>query len=266
MKCTVKIILLFLPAFLSLTTCLGQENDIKDRIWVGSSQEYIEVINDTVMLDDGHGPHIYYARIKKDTLKICSLDILDDLDRVNLYSAKFKIQKLTRDTLIIKPINLKYTKDYFDDTTSILFTNKELLVDSNLIFQGLKFTGSGCLGNCPEYKIDIDANGLLYVEVGISKWVKKGNYKSQLSNKDLSKLLSILKRSNLDSFPENLWGAIDAPIYSFEFRYNNKIKKSNGSFIPYFNYELRHFLYNIPSDNKLKRTKKRDVFEEANWR
>jgi len=266
MRYLIKIILLFLPAFLSLTTCLGQDNDIKDRIWVGLNQEYIEILKDTVIIDDGHGPEVYSVRIKKDTLKICSLDILDDIERVNKYSAYFKIETLARDTLIIKPINLKYTKDYFNDTTSILFINKKLLVDSNLIFQGLKFTGSGCLGNCPEYKIDIDANGFLYVEVGISKWVKKGNYKSQLSKNDLSKLISILKRSNLDSFPENLWGAIDAPIYSFEFRYNNKIKKSNGSFIPYFNYELRHFLYNIPSENKLKRTKKRDVFEEVNWR
>jgi hypothetical protein len=127
----------------------------------------------------------------------------------------------------------------------IAFVDKKLLYKPDLKFERLFFQGTPCLGTCPGMKLEIDSSGQVhfYGEYYTGQYI--GFYKAQLNNEQLNRLVEILKKSELDRFPEGLGQGVDAPTYTFKFRYNNRVKASKGSHVPYFNKPLLRYLLAI---------------------
>ncbi|MCD6020272.1 MAG: hypothetical protein K0S53_3393 [Bacteroidetes bacterium] len=125
------------------------------------------------------------------------------------------------------------------------FVDKKLLYKPDLKFERLFFQGTPCLGTCPGMKLEIDSSGQVhfYGEYYTGQYI--GFYKAQLNNEQLNRLVEILKKSELDRFPEGLGQGVDAPTYTFKFRYNNRVKASKGSHVPYFNKPLLRYLLAI---------------------
>lgn len=252
-----RFILLALTQFLYN---IVQSHPISENIWIGTNFEYLEFSHDTLILDGGYHVNIYGFKIIRDTLNIYSWDFKDNKEKQNLYSAKFKIDKINKDSLVLIPLN-SLTTNYFTETSIIKFLNKSVLIDSNLKFEKMQFTSSGCFGDCPEYKMIIDSLGFVNLYAGFNKHKLKGYYQGKLSKSQLNNLKSILSRSQLNRFPENLHGAIDAPIYSFKFYFNNTFRKSDGCFVPYFFSELKYYLLRLPQSIKLKQVQNKIEFE-----
>ena len=239
------------------TPGFSKERNFLNNIWVGEKLEYLEIRSDT-LISEIHTFHVSMCRFKlmSDTLFISQRDLRDTDAHIDEYVPRFIVQKSDSLTLILKSV-------YAFDSIPVHCVPKSKLIDRNFHFQKIQFTSSNCYGDCPAYKMSIDSVGQIYLEVGWSKWVKSGYYKSQLSKKKLNELCTILKSSAVDRFPENRGQAIDAPSYSFVFYYNNKIKKSFGSKIPYFSRELLYYLILLPPKLRLKQTKERMVFERT---
>jgi hypothetical protein len=89
--------------------------------------------------------------------------------------------------------------------------------------------------------------------------VKQGFYTATLPTQLFSELLKILAISELDKL-ENLGQFnIDAPTYTLEVHYNNKVKFLKSFTYPYVAAELLNFLLQMPKRVDLKEAERMEI-------
>jgi len=214
------------------------------KIWIGENLEYLELTKKKANLDYGYHLNDYGISYKDSILKL-----IDYFWKSGKFGRQhedyiFKVLRLTTDTLIVSPLNER-ARRIIDNKNEFIFVAKTKLYRTDLKFQKIFFSGTGCLGSCPGLKIEIDSTGLVYFLGEYNTDTLKGLYKGQLTDEQLEKLIDLLKVSELDRFPKGLGRAIDAPTYKFIFFYNGKKRTSEGYFVPYFNHSLLSYLLNI---------------------
>ncbi|XZF12666.1 DUF6438 domain-containing protein [Chitinophagaceae bacterium MMS25-I14] len=253
------LLLIFSLTLFTLRVC-GQKNPLI-KTWVNEKLRTFE-INDSEVFNDSryHSMYEYHYHYTDSMLTLILLSRNDDGIAMEGKHYPFTILKLTSDTLILKPGN-EEVKNLFTDTDLLVLIDKAKINDPGFRFEKLFFSGTTCYGTCPGMKAEIDSSGSIFFEGTYNTGKYNGLYHGQLSHKKLEQLKNILQRSWLDNFPGNLWGAIDAPVYTFVFYYNGKRKESHGSFVPYFEQELLSFLYTSYRKQHLKKLKGAHIFE-----
>ncbi len=236
---------IFLVIFISISSLAYSQTIYK--IWVGENLEYLELTKRKANFDYGYHLNDYGISYKDSLLRI-----IDYFWQAGKFGRQhedyfFKVLKLTNDTLIVSPLNER-AKNVINNKEKFVFVDKTKLYKTELKFQRISFSGTGCFGNCPTLKIEIDSTGIVNFLGEYNTGSLKGFYKGQLTPNQLAYLIELLKMSELDRFPRYLGDAIDAPNYNFKFYYNGKTRTSEGYFIPYFNHSLLNYLLNIYND------------------
>lgn len=244
---------IFLVAMYS--TCIGQKALLMKE-WVGQQLEWMKV-NDSVAMIDNNGlfaDSYHYTVNNQNEINLIEYywTYNDTIRHENNY--QYHITKLTDDTLILKPLSAK-AKKLFDDQDSILFINRSIINAPDFKFEKLIFSSSACFGTCPDMKMEIDSTGHVFFYGRIYTGRYKGCYEGQLNKDDLLEIKNILRTSEIDKFPPNLGGAIDAPTYHFVFYYDGKIRKSAGTMVPYLYNDLLDFLLTKYKHAHLKKSK-----------
>jgi len=81
-------------------------------------------------------------------------------------------------------------------------------------------------------EIEIDSSGLVYCSQKIFRADSFNCFTGQLSTRQLSKLISLLKEIDIRMFHFNDFYGIDANSYEMIFYYNNKTKEATENLIP----------------------------------
>jgi hypothetical protein len=214
------------------------------KTWIGENLQYLKLTKDKANFYYGSKQNDYGVSYKDSTLIFIDYFYTSGKTGRQHEDYIYKVVKLTNDTLIVSPLNDRASK-LIGNKEQLLFIDKSTLYQTDLKFQRLFFSGTPCLGSCPGMKIEIDSLGVTYFFAESNTGDYKGLYKGKLSKKQLNKLIEILKTSELDRFPTELGKPMDAPTYNFKFSYNNKIKTSNGYFVPYLDKPLLTYLLTI---------------------
>lgn len=268
--------LIFTTLFLILFNVfiVAQENSELNKIWVANDLKCLDLrIQNEAYFDYGLGVYGKFKLKSTDTVFYMTgerqLGYIEITSRSE--SIGFRIERLTKDTLIIHPLNINakalletdyknhFTKYNYGDTVLIhksdkyTFLSKERMFDKDFEFDKIYFSNqSGIIGT--QMNLEIDNKGHILFK-GISNTGEyKGKYSGRLPRKELNNLKNILKFSAVDKIPEKLLTFLDhiGPNYKMIISYNGTIKKTEGHSFPYFNKPLYEFLINIYKHSKLK--------------
>ncbi|HUM51019.1 MAG TPA: DUF6438 domain-containing protein [Chitinophagales bacterium] len=270
---------LFTFFLLSLLSPLSAQNKMElNKIWISSDLEYLDLRkSDTAYFDYGSSRLEKYVFEKKySVFQLIQFNKYLGVNKLEKKVISYKIEKLTADTLIIRPLT-KYSKVFVENedksyatkyhvnpkyvelnnNDTYVFVDKSIIHDKHLIFDKLFFSSSSCLGSCPSMEIEIDSIGNISFNGRMHTGAYNGNYFGKLPKEKLETLIEILKSSSLENIPTTLGGGIDSPNYNLIVSYNNQIKEITGGFLyPYFNKPLFEYLLNIFEEVDLTKTEK----------
>lgn len=272
-----KFYLITFLLFLSFSSLTAQDKVSLKKIWISPYLEYLDLRkDDTAYFDYGMGYHEKYQLEKEDSVfKLIQYDRIAGIKEPRKVVKKYKIIKLTSDTLLIHPLT-KYSKVFFEnednsyafkfhsDPNSVdlnendIYTlvSKTTLYDTDMEFNRLYFSSTPCYGTCPSMEYEIDSLGNLYFIGKMNTGRYKGNFYGTLTSEQFDDFVEILKSNALDNIPEKLGGGIDAPDYNLIISYNGKTKKiTGGHAYPYFNKSLFGYLLTIFEEVKMKKAK-----------
>lgn len=259
---------------------VAQENPELNKIWVANDLKCFDLrIQDEAIFD--------YGLMQYGKFELKSNDSSFQLvgQRQSGYiehssrkeSIDFRIVKLTKDTLIIHPLNinakallavdyknhsLKYNHGdsvIIHENDKYIFLSKEKMYERDFKFDRIYFstqTGLGRFTERPQMNLEINNNGDILFHGILNVGEYKGKYYGKLSKKKLKELRNILKYSAIDLMPEKLIIMLDShgPNYAMIISYNGTIKKiERGTSFPYFNKPLLEFLLTIYENTKLKK-------------
>jgi hypothetical protein len=270
---------LFTFILLSILSPLYAQNKMDlNKIWISSDLEYLDLRqSDTAYFDYGSCRLEKYILEKEDSeIRLIKFNKYIGVKKPEKKVIRYKIEKLTADTLIIRPLT-KYSKVFVENedksyatkyhvnpkyvelnnNDTYVFVDKSIIHDKHLIFDKLFFSSSSCLGSCPSMEIEIDSIGNISFSGRMHTGAYNGNYLGKLSKEKLETLIEILKSTSLEKIPKTLGGGIDSPNYNLIISYNNQIKEITGGFLyPYFNKPLFEYLLNIFEEVDMTKTVK----------
>ncbi|HVA97826.1 MAG TPA: DUF6438 domain-containing protein [Bacteroidia bacterium] len=261
-----RFLLIFITALIFFHYKSSGQTALLKKTWIGQQLQYLKIADSTALLehemifDECH----YKLSGKKLTLTVYYWTTSDTLRHEDNYP--FEISKLTKDTLIIKPLS-ETSKQEINDKDFLLLIDSSEINDTKFNFEKLLFSATACYGSCPRMKLEIDSSGKIFFLGDAYTGKYRGLYEGQLKPPDLLRLKNILQHSWLDNFPDTLGHGMvdDAPIYNFIFYYNGKKKVSRGYDVPYFNYDLLAFLLDSYKRANLKKDNQTHNFENLSW-
>jgi len=147
----------------------------------------------------------------------------------------------------------------------ILFSCKSQPAGTAKTANGLKLSKlvyhlSRCNGSCPSIDLEIDSNKTIYVNREFYKTkseldsANSGRFKGSLTQEQNTKLVEVLKKSNLDSLEFVPVGIADVPETTIIVYYNGKRKYLKSARPPAVANDLITLLKAIGNDKALERT------------
>jgi hypothetical protein len=137
---------------------------------------------------------------------------------------------------------------------NIEYRERHLVAQPKIQFETIKFISTNCYGKCPSLTLQIDKEKKLLF-IGRRYAIKQGFYTATLSDSLFQSLIGILKLSELDNLKTWQQQVVDAPEYTLEIHYNNKIKYLKNFFLPAVTQELIQYLLEISKKVDLIETK-----------
>jgi len=220
--------------------CKSQNISLK-KTWISDNLKHY-IIDDTNIYYISQNRHkIFYYALDNDTLTLIDYrnnDIKDDFKKM-----PYKIELLTKDSLILKPLS-ELSKERIFRQNNLLLRDSASIYNPNLKFEKLFFlTTGGCLGHCPNLKIEIDSNGKVFFLGKVYTGKYTGFYYGKLNNDDFERLLNILKHAWLEQYPNDIdigLRSIDIPYSYFVFQFDGITRA--GSSDELFHENIMYFL------------------------
>jgi hypothetical protein len=255
-----KLVLTF-AGFLTCSFAFSQKIPL-NKLWVGNANNYFEVDSDAVRVEcyeeyrgKMHGTkHAYSYSIINDTLHII------DHDLYGCTKQDFIIKSLTEDELILVPLCPTSRLLAFKEIPEKILTyqSQQKIFTDTIHFEKLFFSSTTCYGFCPAMLFQIDNKKQMNFSGG-KLAVKEGFFTAVLTEQLYDELLKTLAISDLDKLEDPEKFNIDAPTYTLEVHYNNKVKFIKSAFFPYVANELLGFLLRIPKRVELKDAKPMEI-------
>ncbi|HZX73983.1 MAG TPA: DUF6438 domain-containing protein [Cyclobacteriaceae bacterium] len=233
----------------------AQNTDIK-KIWVGNDLEYIKIDSQSVLFEvfGEHYQSKKYYRIS-DTLRLYDkyTTSTDNFSKQHTKNYDFLITKLTDRQLTLTPIESNALQ-LAGWKQEINYQERSLVKQSDIEFSKIIFRSTTCHGTCPSLTLQIDKEkNLLFI--GGMYAIKQGHYSGILSDSLLNSLVAILKLSEVDKLKTWEQMVVDAPEYTLEIHYNDKVKYIKNFFLPSVTRELIQYLLEISKKVELKEAK-----------
>lgn len=231
-----------------------------EKLWAGNNNLYFIADKDAIRFETfypGHG-NILTAKnylLIKDTLRIFQ----NDFHYNRSLNADFLITSAKKEEICLTPI----------DTNAALLTNlitgtgvkKEMrfndissIYTDSIRFEKIIFSSTTCYGSCPGMTLHLDSNKQLKF-IGRKYAVRQGSFTSVIPGSLIKELIEILKISELDKIESNNQTNIDAPTYTIEIQYNNKVKYLRACMQPFVTDKLLQYLLALPGKLNLVETK-----------
>lgn len=213
-------------------------NTIKG-IWRTNDDETLICVDSFLYLND----YCYNYYFNRDTLFL--LDHYKEFNK-NTYSEMYKTEFVDSFNFKIKRIG-NITRKY-DRLKSC--RNIKAYIDTSIKFQGLFFAASPNYSNFAPFSFEIDSVGNYYFSTRkkLKRWKYK-NFRSyssgKLNDSNLKKLYEHFKTSLLDSMPSSGGMAIDAPSYHIDLKYNNRVKRFEGTDFPEYKYDFLNYMFEL---------------------
>ena len=280
-ECVQSLLRIFFLLFF-IQSCSSQKKleELKGR-WISSNNEML-IINDfeksqNFLLNKEFEENNYYIEILKDTISFQHRYYTSDDNFEKLFADKYnlKILKFSDSVLKVIPVS-NLSQDFFSTKKPINFYKNGINLNGTIDFQKITFTTSTCYGNCPELKMNIFSDGrvelnAVYFDDSVYTINKRksGNFTANLGKQKLLRLKYNLKLSRVNQFeliPEDSMslccdGALKEMIIEFN---DGKKHKYITMFEPVIIFPLIDFLYDLPNQLILKRSKEQFEFEKLN--
>ena len=154
------------------------------KTWIGEHLETLEMKEGAGHFYGSNPLNRFGASYKNDTLTITNNTFSTP------YDYTFKVLRLTKDTLIVSPLNAN-ARGLIDNKNKFVFVDKAHLYTAKLKFQKVFFSATSCYGGCPGMKIEIDSSGLVHFLAEKNVRAHYGLYEGQLSSEQLKELIEI---------------------------------------------------------------------------
>lgn len=258
--------LITLVIFFVITTLCSSAQSLTGKKWINLAEHnYLEFNPDSSFNhQDGSWAKADVQRyqINSDSLKFLKSYIRHGEHGLKFDTSIYKIIYFTIDTLTLKHCRgneLGYDVDTF------IFVSPAKLYDSTFNFDRLYFSGTGCLGTCPDLKLEIYSTGLIYFLGKTYTGRYRGMYKGKMSVMQMNQLVEILRKGGISTFPRGTDIGIDAPIYHMIIEHQNGKNDFEGSSFPPYNEDLALFLLNEYKKFELKRCRNCHKFKEKDY-
>jgi hypothetical protein len=243
--------------FIILLQCLyaDGQNSKENTLWVGQHNNYMRIDTDAIRVNYSwtyNGKKHFRARGHKYKFTNDTLRILEEGFHQN-ETYEYIVKEFSADKLTLTALNHNFRTLDFEDSVgrTLQFMSQEKILTDTIRFEKLLFSTTNCYGFCPAMIFEINNNGVLNFK-GQKFAVKQGFYQARLSKEILDELSLILSLSELDKVENNSLFEIDAPTYTLDIYYNNKVKYIKTSFVPFVLNKLLNFLINVPQRTELK--------------
>jgi len=236
----------------------AQEFEIK-KVWVGDNLEYIKIDSQRVTIEvfGCYAEQMEYY-LSGDTLRLYRkyTTSKDNYSKQHVKNYDFLVAKLTDTCLILVALDSN-SLGISGGRKKIDFRERHLVRQPTMSFEIIKFKATGCFGTCPEMTLQIDKEKKMKF-IGGSHAAKKGFYTATLSDSLFHCLMEILKLSELDKLKTWEQHVSDAPEYTVEIHYNNRVQYLKNFFLPAVTEELLVYLLDI--SRKVQLTESKEPF------
>jgi hypothetical protein len=233
-----------------------------NKLWVGDANNYLKVDTDAVRIEcyyDFQGKKNVTKRAYRyfligDTLRVVESELSSSSNH------DFIIETLSKDELKLVALNSNSRILALTEIPRkvLSFRAQQKVYTDTISFQEILFSSTTCYGMCPAMSFQIDNKKQMKFS-GDKFAVKQGFYTAILSDQLYSELLKILAISELDKLENYGDFNIDAPTYTLEVHYNDKVKFIKSSFLPYVTNKLLTLLLEIPKQVELKEAKQMEI-------
>jgi hypothetical protein len=233
-KMRLKLILLLIVIFSNKPSLKAQE--LLFGTWVDKHLGILKLEKRKAELETW-GFESYKLKIKGSILKLREIGF-----RVLKPDYIFKIDYLSRDTLILIPIN-SHSKIMMGSSDPQVFRNRNSFHNENIKLESIYFSAQPWYGFFHRgFTIQIDSIGRAYLKDGVyySKkdehfhWTDSTTLIAQLSSQQLDSLKEMIKTCEIDSLPGKLEWASEIQDLVLMIKWNGKTKISSGKIIPEF--------------------------------
>ncbi len=232
------------------------------QAWVGPGGIFMEVDRVSAFISVGY-------RHRKTMFELT--DSVVNLNKVYHFSGAkeefvhinepFKIALLSRDSLIIKPMD-EHAARVFKTSGAITFVSLKFLERQPLNFQWVYMKQNG--GKAPGKITLILSDGTVHIGYLDAEGVLLHSAEGRLSPQQLEEFETILHTSALSKFAmSKVAGVKDAPETTIRAKYNNTLLSETGNVFPYFGIGLRDYLAKIHTEITL--TEDHGAFDFAQW-
>jgi len=247
----------YIITLLTLVCCniFAQNPDLK-RSWVGNDLEFIKIDTQRVYFEVfGNYPEQKKYFLIGDTLRLYDkyTTSRDNFSKQHIKNYDFLITKLTDKKLTLSALDsnsLEITKN----KKIISFQERHLINKPIIDFGMIKFSSTNCHGTCPSLSLQIN-NDKTLLFIGGMYAIKQGFFTATLSDSLFLELINILTISELDKLKTWSQHVSDAPEYTVEIYYNDKVKYLKNFFLPAVTEELIQYLLDISKKVELKNSK-----------
>ncbi|WP_212001195.1 DUF6438 domain-containing protein [Chitinophaga sp. HK235] len=222
------------------------------KAWVGPELAYLNFDQKRYSMDfysqwPQHGTYV----LSGDTIRFNNAEYFGERNRIR-GNADFLIKRLTRDSLILIPINDLANKKLRGQPI-LYYKDQALTVKKDLHFDSLIFKSTSSYSSSPAMEIQIDQKkqvkfrGSMYV-------IKDGSYTDILPDSTYQQLLYLLSISELDHLKAWEQEVFDDKRLSLQIWYNNKMMFIECWHFPMVADKLKQLLLKISATTKLERT------------
>lgn len=224
-------ILIFLLMCLLIKNIFAQETALIKKTWINENLRLLDFRDSLAFYEKNFISDSCIYKIDIDSLILIPKFVEhEDSIIISTNTTKFKILKLTEDSLILKNYKIWKYSDY------------NLLDKSNINFESIFLSSTTCYGTCPSFKIQINQNGKLHFQG--RKYVDNyiGYYSATLNQNEIAKLDSIITEGAIIRLPNKLPMGMDFPIFSLLVKYNGIQKKVKGCDFPLISWKVITYL------------------------
>lgn len=249
----------YLLLSISLFTARGSFSQIPllQKLWVSGSV-YMQADPKVIRFETLHPDIGNHRQAKEYFFKGDTLRLHDNKENFD-----FLIDTSAKDRLTLTPVGsnsilLTQYITFNNPKREFAFRERNLAYTDTIKFEKLLFRSTNCYGFCPAMTIEIDNKKHLKF-IGEKHAVKQGYFTSTISDKLFAELIQILSISELDKLKCNTQTNVDAPTYTLEIHYNNKVRYFRSAVIPFITDDLLAYLMTLPAKISLTTSKNFDI-------